>query len=81
MAHPMSIDRFEGRHKEIAVLLDEQDRSILVPRDLLPDKAKAGSILAVTFEIDAAATEELAAQSRKIEDELTATDPGGDLEV
>jgi hypothetical protein len=48
---------------------------------LLPPGAKPGDVLSMTLARDRSATRELAAGTRKIQDELKATDPGGDLEL
>jgi len=45
----LSIDRFEGRKKEIAVLLTDDGTQINFPKRLLPKGVKAGDILC--FEI------------------------------
>lgn len=81
MTHALTIDRFEGEGKEIAVLLDERDRTIAVPRDLLPRGAKAGEILKVRIDRDKAATARLAADTREVQQELDRTDPGGDIKL
>lgn len=79
--HALALDRFEGDRKQIAVLLDSQDRPIAVPRDLLPRGAKAGDILTLRLERDEAATTKLVAQTRKVEEELDRRDPGGDVKI
>jgi hypothetical protein len=75
----LSIDRFEGKRKEIAVLLTDDRRQINVPRDLLPAGAKAGDVLSLTIERDQAATERLKAETQKLQDELGQSDSGGDI--
>lgn len=77
----LSIDRFEGDDKRIAVLLDEDGRPINIPRDLLPRGAKAGEVLSLTFERDLEATRALAEETRAVQDDLAKTDPGGDLKL
>jgi hypothetical protein len=48
--HRMSIDRFEGDRKQIAVLLTEDgEHQIPVPRKLLPKGSKPGDILTMEF--------------------------------
>ena len=42
MPIPLSIDRFEGNKKQIAVLLAEDGTAINFPKALLPNGAKAG---------------------------------------
>jgi hypothetical protein len=77
----LSIDRFEGDKKQIAVLLAEDGTAIDFPRALLPKRAKAGDILTLQIERDAGATRKLAAATRKVQDQLKKTDPGGDLKL
>ena len=77
----LSVDRFEGRDKSIAVLVSDEGASVDVPRAWLPDGVAPGDLLDVTFRRDEAATRKLADDTRKIQDELKATDPGGDLSL
>lgn len=81
MTHSLSVDRFEGRDRSIAVLVAEDGRSIDVPIDFLPPGIAPGDVLRATFERDDEATKRLAEETRKIQDELKATDPGGDLQL
>ena len=81
MMTQLSIDRFEGVRREIAVLVTEDGRSILVPRDLLPRGARAGDVLSMKLERDPKATAEVARKARLLRDELDKTDPGGDLQL
>jgi hypothetical protein len=79
----LTIDRIEsGRGKtRIAVLLDDAGTPINFPRNLLPAGARPGDILTVTFRCDPAATKQVAEQTRKVQDELKKTDPGGDIRL
>ena len=77
----LSIDRFEGDKKQIAVLLADDGTAIDFPRALLPMRVKAGDILTLQIERDAGATRKLAAATRKVQDQLKKTDPGGDLKL
>ena len=77
----LSIDRFEGDRKKFAVLVTEDGRSILWPRDLLPRGAKAGETLSITLERDLKATAEIARKVRALRQELDKTDPGGDIQL
>lgn len=79
MPHRMSVDRFEGRDKEIAVLVGEDDVVLNIPRALLPDDVSAGDVVTLTFARDAEATEALAAEAAQLATELKARDPGGDV--
>ena len=77
----LSIDRFEGRKKEIAVLLTDDGTQINFPRKLLPEGAKAGDILSVKIERDLEATRQVVEQTRAVQDQLKKTDPGGDIRL
>ena len=77
----LTIDRFDGTKKEIAVLLTEDGRSVLFPRDLLPKGAKAGEVLALSLARDLKATAAVASQAKALRDELSKTDPGGDIRL
>ena len=77
----LSLDRFEGDKKEIAVLLADDGTTIDFPKRLLPKDARAGDILALTIERDAAATKQMADATRKVQDELKKADPGGDVKL
>ncbi|MDR3620035.1 MAG: DUF3006 domain-containing protein [Paludisphaera borealis] len=81
MAIHLSVDRFEGDDKSIAVLVTDDGATINVPKALLPPGAKAGDVLTMTLERDEAATKKLADDTRKVQDELKATDPGGDIKL
>jgi hypothetical protein len=77
----LSLDRFEGKDKSIAVLVTEDGATINVPRALLPPSARAGDVLTLSLERDAAATKKLGEETRKVQKDLKATDPGGDLKL
>jgi hypothetical protein len=77
----LSIDRFEGETKQIAVLLAEDGTTINFPRALLAKGSKAGDLLTLQMERDAGAARELAADTRKVQDQLKTTDPGGDIRL
>jgi hypothetical protein len=79
MKWKLSIDRFDGIHKELAVLLTEDGRSFVFPRDLLPPGSRAGELLSIEIERDLAGTAELRRQAQKIREDLDQTDPGGDI--
>jgi hypothetical protein len=77
----LSIDRFEGDKKQIAVLLADDGTAISFPKDLLPKGVKAGDILTLQTERDVEATRKVAADNRKVQDQLKKTDPGGDIRL
>ena len=77
----LTIDRFEGDGKHVAVLMTEDDQNINFPRSLLPPDAKAGDVLLMALERDPSATRKVAEATRKVQDELKGRDPGGDLKL
>ena len=77
----LSIDRFKREKKEIAVLLTDAGASINLPKALLPKGVKPGDILSVTIEKYTEATRQTAAETRKVQNQLKKTDPGGDLRL
>ena len=77
----LSIDRFEGDRKQIAVLLTDDGEQINWPKKLLPRGTKAGDILTLILDRDAEATRQVAEQTRKVQDELKETDKGGDIKL
>jgi hypothetical protein len=83
MSYRLSVDRFEGREKEIAVLVGEDDVVLNVPRALLPADVGAGDIVTLTLARDAEAIEAVAAEARELTAELKARDPnpGGDVSL
>ncbi|MFO0892178.1 MAG: DUF3006 domain-containing protein [Isosphaeraceae bacterium] len=81
MSTHLSLDRFEGRGKAIAVLVAEDGASLNVPRAFLPAGARPGDVLKLTLEVDPEATKKLADETSRLQDELKKTDPGGDIKL
>ncbi len=81
MTTRLSLDRFEGKKKSIAVLLTDVGESINLPRALLPPGANAGDVLSLALEIDPEATRKLAEETRNVQKDLEQTDPGGDIKL
>jgi hypothetical protein len=77
----LSVDRFEGKGRSIAVLLTDDGEAINLPRSLLPPEAKPGDVLALSLEVDAEETRKLAEETRRVQDKLSHRDPGGDLSL
>jgi Protein of unknown function (DUF3006) len=75
----LSIDRFEGDKKSIAVLLTDDGAPIKFPIELLPRGVKAGDVLTFTIERDIVATRNVANETHAVQDQLKSTDPGGDV--
>ena len=77
----LAIDRYEGERKQIAVLITDDGRPINFPRKLLPRGSRAGDILTFLIEQDPEATRKVAVETRKLQDDLKKTDPGGDIRL
>jgi Protein of unknown function (DUF3006) len=77
----LSVDRFEGKAKPIAVLLTDDGETISLPKSLLPPAAKPGDVLSVSLEIDAEATRTVAEQTRRLQDKLSHGDSGGEIKL
>jgi hypothetical protein len=77
----LSLDRFEGKSKQIAVLLTDDGETLNLPRSILPPAAKPGAVLTLSLEYDAEATRKLAEQTRQIQEKLSQGDPGGDVQL
>ena len=81
MSVSLSVDRFEGDQKEIAVLVGDDDLTLNVPRTFLPEGIRPGEVVTLAFKRDPTATKRLNAETKKLQDELDASDPGGDLKL
>lgn len=81
MPTQLSLDRFEGKNKTVAVLVTDDGETINLPRALLPSGVKPGDVLNLTLERDDEATRKLAEETRKIQADLRAADPGGDIKL
>jgi hypothetical protein len=77
----LTIDRFEGTRKQIAVLLTDDGTQINFPKKLLPKGVKAGDILSFSIEKDVEATRKVADQTRAVQAQLKKTDPGGEIKL
>ncbi len=77
----LSLDRFEGDGKAIAVFLTDDGETLNLPRSLVPSSAKAGDVLTLTLEHDPEATRRLSDQTRRVQDKLSQGDPGGDIKL
>ncbi|MDB5350077.1 MAG: hypothetical protein JWN86_1324 [Planctomycetota bacterium] len=81
MTTRLTIDRFEGDRKQVAVLLTDGGDPINFPKALLPKGAKAGDILSFSIEKDAGTTAKVADQTAAVQADLKKTDPGGDIKL
>jgi len=77
----LSFDRFEGKGKQIAVLVADDGATLNVPKSLLPSGAKPGDVLTLAILIDAGASAKVAKETRSVQDELAKRDPGGDIKL
>ena len=81
MTTRLSFDRFEGKGKQIAVLVADDGTTLNVPKSLLPSGARPGDVLTLSLEIDSGATAKLQDETRRVQDELSKRDPGGDIKL
>jgi hypothetical protein len=81
MSTRLSIDRFEGKGKQIAVLLTDDGDTLNFPKSLLPAGCRPGDVLTMTLERDAGATRQVADETRQVQGRLAERDPGGDIKL
>lgn len=77
----LSVDRFEGPEKSLAVLLTDNGEAITLPRSLLPAATRPGDVLTLSIEHDATASRKLADETRNVQRKLSEGDPGGDIRL
>lgn len=83
-----AVDRFEG---DLAVLLDDADAELIVPRELLPQGVREGSVIRAPIgeegpEWNGAVLDEAERHRRDVEARdrlrrLRRRDPGGDIQL
>jgi hypothetical protein len=66
----VQIDRLEDNGWAVLLLYPDGERSFDAPRELLPEEALPGDVFEVSFEHDRAETERLAAENRRLLEEL-----------
>ena len=81
MTTRLSFDRFEGKGKQIAVLVADDGTTMNLPKSLLPPRAKPGDVLTVSIEVDPGATALLKKETERVQDDLSKRDPGGDIKL
>lgn len=81
MTTRLSVDRFEGKGKQTAVLVADDGTTLNVPKAFLPSGARPGDVLTLSLEIDSGATAKLKDETRRVQDELSKRDPGGDIKL
>ena len=79
--HSLTLDRFEGKSKQIAVMLTDDGESFNLPKSILPPTAKPGDIFTLSLELDSEQTRDVADETRRMQDKLKERDPGGDLKL
>jgi hypothetical protein len=77
----LSFDRFEGKAKQVAVLVTDDGRAVNFPKSLLPPGAKPGDVLTLSLEVDPGATATLKKETQRVQDDLSKRDPGGDIKL
>jgi hypothetical protein len=77
----LSVDRFEGERKQIAVLVTDDGQQFTIAKALLPKGARPGDVLTLQIERDTKATKRLADATKRVQDDLKKRDRGGDLRL
>jgi hypothetical protein len=70
----VQLDRFEDNGMAVLLIYPEGRRSFDVPRELLPESARAGDVFDVSFTHDRRETERMAAENKRLMDELLGRD-------
>ena len=61
--------------------LTDDGETLNLPRSILPPGTQPGDVLTLTLERDAAATRQVAEETRQVQDKLAERDPGGDIKL
>jgi hypothetical protein len=70
----VQVDRFEDNEMAVLLLYPQGRRSFDIPRELLPPEAKPGDVFEVSFVHDRQETERMAAENKRLMDELLGRD-------
>ena len=70
----VQVDRFEDKGMAVLLLYPEGRRSFDVPRELLPQGARPGDVFEINFVHDRQETERMAAENKRLMDELLGRD-------
>ena len=81
MTTRLSFDRFEGKGKQIAVLVADDGTTVNIPRPFLPPGAAPGDVLTLSLDLDPAATAKLKKETKSVQNDLAKRDPGGDIKL
>jgi hypothetical protein len=77
----LSVDRFEGQGHSVAVLLTDEGETVQMPRSLLSPGVRPGDVLNFAIERDAGAARRLSAGTAQVQDQISRSDPGGDIRL
>src|SRR5208282_5873971 len=77
----LSIDRFEGERKQIAVLISDGGQQFNFPKGLLPRGSNPGDVLTLRIKRDVQATRKVADETKHVQAELRKTDPGENIHL
>jgi hypothetical protein len=70
----VQLDRFEDNGMAVLLLYPEGKQSFDVPRELLPEDARAADVFELSFSHDQRETERIAAENKSLLDELLGRD-------
>ncbi len=70
----VQLDKFEDNEMVVLLLYPGGRRSFDVPRELLPEGARAGDVFEVSFSRDREETDRLAAENKSLLDDLLGRD-------
>jgi Protein of unknown function (DUF3006) len=77
----LSLDRFEGKSKATAVLVNDEGEIVNLPKSMLPPGTKPGDVLTLSLVCDDDASRQVAEETRRVQDKLSKRDPGGDIKL
>ena len=72
----VQLDRFEDNGMAVLLLYPEGRQSFDVPRELLPEDARAGDVFEASFARDREETERMAAETKRLLDDLLGREDG-----
>jgi hypothetical protein len=70
----VQLDRFEDNGMAVLLPYPNGRRSFDVPREMLPEDARAGDVFEISFTHDRRETERMAAENRRLMEELLGRD-------
>jgi hypothetical protein len=72
----VQLDRFEDNGIAVLLLYPEGRQGFDVPRELLPEDARAGDVFEASFARDREETERMAAETKRLLDDLLGREDG-----